>query len=127
SDLKQVAIIVSQMPERAEAIVWNEADAAFDQGIEWESLAKIAESIGTEKPLLQMGRMRLLEPVVPKRRIDFPMHDKTKSEIVAQMTEVRRGLEQIADPDQRAQALNAFDAQQNALILGLYPQDLPVR
>lgn len=124
---KQVAIIVSPMPERAEAVVWNEADATFDQGIDWESLAKIAESIGTEKPLHQMGKMRLLEPVVPKRRIDFPMHDKTKSEIVAQMTEVRRGLEQIADPDQRAQALNAFDAQQNALILGLYPQDLPVR
>lgn len=124
---KKVQIIVERDEKAIETIPYQNANAAFNQTVEWMQLHQIADSIGTGTPRTQAGNLVLLNPVVPMARRDFPMTDEAKAWYATELLERRQEIEKIDDPDKRLQMLKHLDESQNLLVLGMpNPQDRQV-
>ena len=124
---KNAQIIVERDPKAITVIPFQNANAAFNQTVEWMQLHQIADSIGTEDPVKQKGNLVLLNSVSPMARIDFPMSEENKAWYAAEILERKQEIEKIDDPDKRIQMLNQLDENQKSLVLGMpNPQDRQV-
>ncbi|MGA8163596.1 MAG: site-2 protease family protein [Waddliaceae bacterium] len=105
----------------------KEADASFNQHIDWDQLEIMAKSIGTNRRITSLGDLHLLNPVVPTMRSDFAVTEEAQAWQAAENLERKREIEQEEDPEKRAYLLNFFENRENRLILGLpSPQDKKV-
>jgi regulator of sigma E protease len=95
------------------------ADQYFDQSLDQEALKKIVSSLGTSKNISKAGKYHLLHPVVPKRHSEFTLSATSKEQWTNLISEQRKKIESIEDPDKRAQALNLLENHEKQLLLGL--------
>lgn len=124
---KRVQVIIEREPKILEVLPSDEADATFNQNINWDHLAKMAQSIGTQKLIPSLGNLRLLKPVTPKIRTEFPMSEEAKAWLAMESKEKRKVIEQLEDLERRSHLLKIIDTSENQLVLGLPdPQDRKV-
>lgn len=124
---KKVQIIVEREAKAIETVPYQNANAGFNQTVEWMQLRQISDSIGTGSPRTQEGNLVLLNPVPLMARRDFPMSDEAKAWHAAELLERRQEIEKIDDPDKRMLMLKQLDDSQNLLVLGIpNPQDRQV-
>lgn len=115
----RVAIIVQRNDTQDKSILWTEADKKFDNEVNAADLQKIVSSLGTKTPITSQGSLYLLNPVVPKMRSEFNVPADSQNLIAKQMSDQKKAIESIEDPDKRAALLRAFDSHQKQLLLGL--------
>lgn len=106
---------------------WPQADASYDQEINWKDLQAIASTVGTENPLKSAGLLHLLNPVTPKKRAEITLSPERQALYVAEVLEQKKVIEAMSDSEKKAQALRALEQQEKQLVLGLpYIQDRKV-
>lgn len=115
----QVNIIVERDPALAKSISSTNADAAFDQEINWNEISTIANSIGTGHVIKSVGNYYLLNPVIPKMRSDFELSPEKQAWLATELLEQKKEIENIEDPEKRAHALALLNTQEKQLLLGL--------
>jgi regulator of sigma E protease len=125
---KKVNIIVQRDPFSSEVVSWKDADNNFNQNLDLEELNEMASTIGTDKQISNLGMLSLLNPVIPKARVDFsPMSSDAKAWLAAEKNEKRTVIEKVEDPQKKAHLLNLLDVHDRLLVLGLpNPQDRKV-
>lgn len=116
---RRVNIIVERNPELFTKTSWNQADKSFDKEIDWDDISTIASSIGTKHVIQTAGNYVLLNPVAPKMRHDFELSPEKQAWLTAELLEQKKEVENIEDPEKRAQALALLKAQEKQLLLGL--------
>jgi regulator of sigma E protease len=107
-------------------VSWKEADKAFVAGIQWEDLNRMVQAIGTQDAIREMGNLKLLNPVTPKPFNQLPISAQKKEELESLASAQHKQIEEIKDPEQRAQAQQAFEQEQNRLKLGIAMTDRAV-
>lgn len=115
---RQVQIVVQREASR-ERPLWTAADAQFDSNIDWAALQRMVYSIGTDKPIGQVGNLILLKPVIPKPL--FAMgQDLDKSEWYEdRLKSQREQIEAIKDAKLRAIAEKELEDYKHQLKLGI--------
>ena len=119
---RRVSVIVESSPQEVIASP-QDADAEYDKEIQLAPIQKIANTIGGTSPLYQAGPYRLLKPITPKTRVDFFVTPEAKAMEKALYMEKIKKIETLADPEERAQALQFLNKEQKLQILGLTVQD----
>lgn len=122
---RAISIIVERTPQKQETLSWKEADQQFiaHEEADQAAIQRLASSIGSTTPSKQEGKFVLLKPVEPMKKIDVVTDSKEKTLLSMEWQEQRKKLEEMSDPDERAQALAYFDKLQNQLVLGVNLQD----
>lgn len=115
----RVNIIVERDPTLAGGISSSEADAAFDQEINWNDLSTIAGSLGTSHVIKSVGNYVLLNSIVPKMRSELELAPEKQAWIATELLEQKKEIENIEDPEKRAHALSLLNSQEKQLLLGL--------
>lgn len=124
---KRVNIIIQRDVKGIERISWKEADDSYDQDIDWDQLARISSSIGTERRISSLGNLHLLKPVTPRARTDFPMSEEARAWLATEKLEKRKKIEEIEDPEKKAYLIKFLENSEGQLVLGLpNPQDRKV-
>lgn len=119
---RHIQIIVKK-DHVAHSVSWKEADRAFVEGIQWNDLDRMIQSIGTSQPIKALGNLKLLNPVAPKPLSQLSISNEKREEFEAQAKEQLKRIEEIKDPKQRAQALQMLQQEQNKLKLGIVMLD----
>jgi regulator of sigma E protease len=117
---KKVLMIV-QKEQSSSPVFWNQADAFFDS-FSKEGLRMIVSSIGTDHPQIEVERLHLLSPIVPKMRSALSTSTQEKEYRAA----VKKKLESMEDSPQRSYALKILESDEKSLSLGLPLADLTV-
>jgi len=115
----KVNVIVLRNPELTGSLSSSEADAQFDQLVDVADLAKIASTIGTPSLTKESGNLVLLEPIVPKKRIEMFTEEKDRAEYQARLQERERQIEEIESVELREKARQQLKDERDELILGL--------
>jgi regulator of sigma E protease len=115
----QVNLIVQRSSQVMQPENWRNADEQFDKEINWEALAKIANSVGTDAKIVSLDNLFLLNPVTPKPVLEFATTQAKQNELAIALSDQRKSLENIEDPEKRAQALQLFESRERQLVLGL--------
>jgi regulator of sigma E protease len=114
-----VNVIVERNPLNYAKTSWKTADADFDRSVHWKDLNAIVQTIGTEAPLKSEGSMQLLKPVLPKRRSEFTLSPEKQAWLATELLEQKKEIEEIEDPEKRAQAFHHLQSKEQQLLLGL--------
>lgn len=115
---QRTALLIVQKKAPMNAVSWQEADAAFESSIDTTSLKQIIQTIGTPKPLLEIGNLKLLSSVQLKPLSELDLDAKTRSQITAQYEAQKREIEKIENPQQRELQLSLLEQSQKRLMLG---------
>jgi regulator of sigma E protease len=115
------AQIIVQRRQNAPIPSWKDEDAHFYEGVQWDRLQQMIQSIGTGAPVTSEGELHLLSPIELKPFSAFAaaQSDHGQDRLAAQMKEI----EAIKDPKARAKALAQLEQEQNKFKLGFMPQD----
>ncbi len=119
---RHIQIIVKKDNPTA-PVSWKEADQVFEQGIRWEDLNAMVQSIGTTGVISAVDNLKLLRPVAPVPWGQLALTTEKKEYFEAQAIAQLKQIEEIKDPRQRALALQIFEEQQNKLKLGIVMTD----
>lgn len=122
---RHIQIIVKKNNPSA-SVSWKDADQAFVADIRWDDLNKMIQSIGTDQSLKVLGNLQLLNPAEPKPFNQLSISAEKREEFEELATTQRKQIEEIKDPEQRAQALQMFEQEQNKLKLGIVMVDRTV-
>lgn len=116
----RVNIIVERDPKLAQLSSWQQADALFDQQYKWEDLHQLVSQIGiSSSSQVSSGNLVLLNPVVPKTRKDFQLSSESQIRLQDEIREQVKEIDNIDDPDKRAQARHQLENRNKQLLLGL--------
>lgn len=115
----QVNIIVERNEDLTSKRSWKVADEDFNKEFNWNDIRKIANSIGTSRPIKIAGNYTLLNPIVPKMRSAFELSPEKQAWLTAEFLEQKKEIEGIEDPEKRAQALTLLKNKEKQLLLGL--------
>lgn len=119
---RHIQIIVKKDQSKS-SVSWKEADKAYLEGIQWNDLNKVIQSIGTPNAIRNLGNLKLLNPVTPKPLSQLSISSEKREELDAQTKAQLKQIEEIKDPKQRAQAMQMLQQEQNKLKLGIVMQD----
>ncbi len=123
---RHLLILVERNPAAIEKVRWDEADAQFDQ-FNTENLQTIVNSIGTSNPIVNMGDLHLLAPVIPKPLNEFFLSEEQKAQLAQELAQSKKEIEAIQDPEKRNEAIHQLEKAQNKVVLGLPLIDREVR
>jgi regulator of sigma E protease len=112
---RRVLMIVERDPKAIETVLWNRADAQFEM-FDRSDLNVMIASIGTSQLVDKKGDLALLNPVVPKSKLEF-------TESLRQEAEIKKQIESIRDPVKREAALKQLEIAEKRLVLGLSLRD----
>lgn len=116
---KTINLIVERNPQGFGKTSWKDADANFDQQIDFKDFQAITSRIGTTTPVTSSGNLVLLKSVTPKVRSEFILSPESQVQLTTELLEQRKEIGSISDPDQRAKALNLLENREKQLLLGL--------
>jgi regulator of sigma E protease len=116
---RHVNLIVERDPNWAHIPAWQQADALFDQQYRWEDLQHLVSQIGITSRPQTSGNLVLLNSVVPKMRKDFQLSSDSQARLQEELREQAREIENIDDPEKRAQARHQLENRDKQLLLGL--------
>ena len=114
---RRASIIVAR--DANDPIPYDGADKIFDTQVSWSDLNSMAASIGKAAPIKERGHLRMLEVVTPKRQSEFFISPEAQALFADGLSEQKKLVEQIEDPEERAIALNILENQENQLFLGI--------
>lgn len=114
-----VNLIVERDPKLAYIASSQQADALFDQQYKWEDLHQLISKIGIASTPQSSGNLVLLNAIVPKMRKDFQLSSESQARLQEEMKEQAREIENIDDPEKRAQARHLLESRDKQLLLGL--------
>lgn len=115
----RVNIIVERNPHLHDRISMENADADWDQSVDWVSIQSLADSIGMPNRKSIAGNYVLLSLVTPVVRSDFVLSPETQANLALEMQEQKKAVEAIEDPEKRSHALALLQKQDKQLLLGL--------
>lgn len=115
---RDVLVIVERSVGKEPVISWKEADRTFEHEIDPKDLEKIVASIGTDKPVKEVGNLYLLNPITPKTRRQILTGEENQEQLVGEQ-EQKREIEAIEDPEKRSHLLNLIENREKQLMLGL--------
>jgi regulator of sigma E protease len=132
------AELLSRMQKRSVQIIverkkswppvsWKVEDKAFDASIAWNDLIAISSTIGTSALKRHAGDFYLLAPVTPKPLTEFSFYTEKRAWFANELSERKKAVEEIEDPEERRQALQLVEENENRLMLGIVLQDRPVQ
>lgn len=116
---RRVNIIVQRNSDLTKPTTWDDATKQFDDQVNWQALHNLAMTIGTGNKVDSIGDLHLLKVVTPKKISEIIVSPEIQALRANEITERKKMIEDIEDPEKRAYALNLFENQQNQLILGL--------
>jgi len=116
---KTVLVVVQRLKEPLLSPNAFKADQQFDHSLNVDSLKKMISSLGTDKTLTEVDDYVLLKPIKPKRHFEFSLSDASREEWTNLISQQRKQIESIEDPEKRAHALNLLENRENQLLLGL--------
>ncbi|MEN9344245.1 MAG: putative zinc metalloprotease [Chlamydiota bacterium] len=122
---RHLQIIVKKAAPYTPAL-WNQADEAFFEGIDWEDLKSLIAMIGTEDKLQEKGDLKLLKPVEPLPMQALPLSSAKRVALTQQIEMQQKMIDSIKDPKQKEMAQALFDQEQHQLKLGIVMQDAKV-
>ncbi len=117
--MKKVNVIVERDPAAIELISWKNVDGRLMQNVNWDSLGKIARSIGTNTQVSKLNNLYLLKPIVPIKKTDIGGTEEQKAWMATEIREKRKKIELMEDPEKRAFELQRFDHDIKELALGI--------
>lgn len=120
---RKIRIIVQRSPQ-PHPLSWKEADHYFFTSLNWNELSKIISSLGSEHELLQASDLHLLAPVIPKPLSELPLTPQQRLQLEKNEDALKKQIDSIEDPEEKAEAERAFEAGQRQVKLGLAPHDL---
>lgn len=123
----RINIIVERPKEEWGSISSDSADDSFDKEEDLGSIQKIVNSIGSNNVVRSAGEYQLLNAIVPKMRSEFEHSAEKQAWLAAELQEQKKEIENIEDPEKRAQALLMLKNREKQLMLGLPLQDRHVR
>lgn len=118
-----VNVIVERDPKVRQMSSWQDTDKLFDQQFNWQDLDKLVNTIGLPNRVKTAGNLVALNPIVPKMRKDFELNSENKALLATELLAQKKEIENIADPEKRAQALHALENYDKQLTLGLMIRD----
>ena len=119
---RHIQIIVKK-PQAIQPISWKEADLAFVEGIRWDDLNRMVQSIGTNAPIKTLDTLQLLNPAAPKPLSQMSLPEEKRAQMEAEVAAQQKAIDEIQDPKERALAKQMFDAEQNLVKLGIVMSD----
>ncbi len=122
---RQVQIIVERDPSR-EKMLWNQEDEHFLTGTKWSDLLPIISSIGSTSPTEKSGNFHLLSSVTPLKRKDLTYSPVIQEKVEKSIEKQKEQIEKIRDPEEKEQALKAFESTQDQYALGALFEDRTV-
>ncbi len=122
---RHISIIVKG-GNQSQPIRWNDANEQFAHDVDWKAVYKIASSIGTSKPIPQLGELRVLQPVEPKLMNDFPLPQELRTRITNEVSAQKKAIDEMEDPQAKAMALRQLEDSQRKVMLGVNLQDRAV-
>jgi regulator of sigma E protease len=122
---RHIQIIVQRSP-LATPVSWKDADKAFLANIDWHMLRQMIDSIGTQNLLKEAGNLTLLNPAAPKPWDQLSIPEEKREMFEAQYQAQLKQIEEIKDPQERAQAMQMFEQERNKLKLGIVMLDRTV-
>ncbi|MES2121780.1 MAG: site-2 protease family protein [Chlamydiota bacterium] len=122
----RVVQVIVKKEDLSAPLSWKEADKAFVADIQWKDLSAMIQSIGTASPIKELGGLKMLDPITPKPRSEFPFPQEVKERYAKGFEKQRAAIEKIEDPEQREMALKFLDEAENQLMLGIVPADRKV-
>lgn len=118
-------LIVDRNPQILEKVSLKEAEQQF--GAMGNDLQKMVQSIGTDKPIQQLGTLVLLKPIEPKPLRDFPLNEAQKAQLAQEVDQSKKAIDAMKDPAAKISALKEFEKDQKKLVLGLPLMDREIR
>src|SRR5579862_149745 len=118
--------IIVQNEKDIQPIQWKEADKNFARTIDWQALGTMICSIGTDQSIREMGNLRLLEPIEPKRMDEISLSESMRVSMENSVAAQKKAIEEIKNPQEKQNALRQFEDSQRKLLLGIPLQDHPV-
>lgn len=122
----RVVQIIVKKEDLSQPLSWKDADRAFVSDIKWEDLNQMVQSIGTASPVKELNQLKMLSPIIPKPRSEFPFPEDVKTRYAKGFEQQRASIEKIEDPEQREMALKYLEDAENQLMLGIIPIDRQV-
>lgn len=116
---RRLLIIVKNSPPLSTPHRWDQEDEQFDHSIDWETVYKIAQSIGTPHQKTEMGNYRLLKPVSPITKMDYLKDEKQFQALLNIIEQQENEIANMIDPEKKAEALKNLENEKKELILGI--------
>jgi regulator of sigma E protease len=111
--------IIERDKKALDTVSWLNADASFDDQVNWSDIQTIAKTVGTDHLVAKKGDFVLLKPITPKTIVDFDLPEDKKA-LLAKEVEIRqRQIEEIEDPESKRLAQMAMNEQTKKLLLGI--------
>jgi len=120
---RRVHIIVERQSAASAPVTWTGMDLALVFGKDGKDLEAITSTIGSKDLLKEQGKFVLLEPITPKKRVEFTAAPEKRALFQAELLKKRKELEKIADAEKRTRALSALEEQEKQVLLGVALQD----
>lgn len=124
---RRIQVVVERNANHQKVPSWKDADELFDHQYPWSDLKKLTAQIGLPIDRDHIGNLYLLEPIIPKTRRELRMalggQDQTHV-----MEVYEKELQEIEDPEKKAQVLQMIQDREQQFLLGLPAiQDQKVR
>lgn len=116
---KRIQVIVERGQGASPSVSWKEEDQMFVKSVNWDDLGEVVSSLGSSEPKTSVGSVHLLNAMIPIKLKDFPLS-------MENITARRQALQQIENPEERAQALALLQKQEDRYVLGIPFHDLQV-
>jgi regulator of sigma E protease len=115
-------IIAQSGNEHLSVAPWQIANANFEKNIHWQDLTQIMNALGTQHPIQNAGRLKLLKPVTPEPLTQIAEISQN-SALQKGLAEQQNKINELGDTEKREQAQITFDKAKKRLFLGANFQD----
>jgi regulator of sigma E protease len=123
----QVLVIVERKKGGWPLVPWDEADASFDQEVNWRSLEQLASGIGTPQAADRVGTLALLAPIHPVSVLQLEQAAGREEQFFKAVAERRAEIEKLYKGARRERMLRELESSERRLRLGVELQDRVVR
>lgn len=119
---KQSNIIVQSGNANLPKVPYETANKGYEASIDFNELNQMMHSIGTSSSEKTVGKLKLLNPILPtslKALVQSSDSQAMKDNLML----YKMKIDQITDEEKKAEALKLFEKEQNRLVLGISLQD----
>ncbi len=102
---------------------WKDEDHLFIKDIDYQAMAPLVNTLGTQNPVVANERFAFLKPVEPKSIDQFALSEANQEALKSAYEKQKQEIAKIRDSGKRAQALKVLEQNQHKLILGAALQD----
>jgi regulator of sigma E protease len=114
------SLLVVERDGKEKSLVFDKADASYTATYHSHELLELVESIGTDHALKQQGNFVLLQPIIPRTRMQLLEESGRKAEAISLKEEEVKSLQAIEDPQMRSKAEETLFIRDKQLFLGLF-------